>query len=54
LNILLSTLFLNILNICSFLSVRHQVSQPHKTTSKIIILYILIPSFLKEDKAWQQ
>jgi len=34
-NILLSTLFPDTLNLCSSLSVRYQVSHPHKTTSKI-------------------
>jgi hypothetical protein len=39
-NILLNTLFSNIL-ICSSLNVRDQVSHPHKTAGKIIILYIV-------------
>jgi hypothetical protein len=39
-NILLSTLFLNILNLCSSFSMRHQDSQPYKT-SKIMVMYIL-------------
>jgi len=39
-NILLSTMFSNILNQCSSLSVRDQVSQPYKTKGKIIVLCI--------------
>jgi len=41
------------LNIISFLIVKDQVSHPYKTTSKIIVLYILILKFLEgrwEDK----
>ena len=38
-NILLSTLFLYILSLCSSLNVRDQVSYPYKTTGKIIVLY---------------
>ena len=52
-NILLSTLFLNTLTLRFFLSVSDQVSHPYKTTSKIIILCILIFKFLynkPEDK----
>jgi hypothetical protein len=41
-NILLSTLCSNTLSLCSSLSVSNQVSHPHKTTNKIIFLYILI------------
>jgi hypothetical protein len=33
-NILLSTLFWNIVNLCSSLNVRDQVSHPYKTTSR--------------------
>jgi hypothetical protein len=39
-NILLSTLFSNTLNLCSFLNVRDQVSHPYKTTGKIIVLQL--------------
>jgi hypothetical protein len=35
-NILLSTLFSNILNLCSSLNVKDQVSHPYNTTGKII------------------
>jgi hypothetical protein len=41
-NILLNILFSNTLSLCSFLNVRDQVSHPYRTTSKIIVLYILI------------
>jgi hypothetical protein len=42
-NILVSTLFSNTLSLCSFLSVRNQVSHPYKKeTGKIIVLYTLI------------
>ena len=41
-NILLNTLFSNTLSFLSPRSVDDQVSHPHKTTGKIIFLYILI------------
>ncbi|PNF19758.1 hypothetical protein B7P43_G14768 [Cryptotermes secundus] len=41
-NILLSTLFSNILSPCSSLNVRDQVSHPYRTIDKIIVFYILI------------
>jgi hypothetical protein len=41
-NVLLSTLFSNTLNLCSSFSVKDQVSNPYKTTRKIMILYILL------------
>jgi hypothetical protein len=40
-----SQLFSNILNLCSSISLRHQVSHPYKTTDKIILLYILVFKF---------
>jgi hypothetical protein len=52
-NILLSTLFLNTLSLCSSLSVRDQVSHPYKAKGKTTILYTLIFLFLdsnQEDK----
>ena len=45
-NIFFSTLFSNTLSLSSSLNVRAQVSHPHKTTGKIIVLYILICIFL--------
>jgi hypothetical protein len=52
-NILLSTLFLKTLSLHSSLNVSDQLSQPHKATGKIIVLYILIFTLLSsklEDK----
>jgi hypothetical protein len=49
-NILLRTLSSNTLSLCSSLNVRHQVSHPHRTTSEIIVSYILISSFWTEDE----
>jgi hypothetical protein len=46
-NILLSTLFSNTINLCSFLYVRDQVSHPYKTSSRIMVLYILTFTFLE-------
>ena len=54
-NILLNTLFSNNLSLRSSLYVNDQVSHPYKTTSKFIILYILMFKFLDsklEDKKW--
>jgi hypothetical protein len=45
-NILLSTLFLNTL---SSLNVRDQVSDPCRTTGKIIVFYILIVMFFPQQ-----
>jgi len=48
-----SLLGLNILNLCSSLSVKDQVSHPYKIKGKIIVLYTLILKFLHrrwEDK----
>jgi len=44
-NVLLNTLFSNSLSLRSSLSVSDHVSHPHKTTGKIIFLYILIFKF---------
>ena len=44
-NILLNTLFSNTLSLRSSLNVSDQVSHPHKTTGKMIVLYILIFTF---------
>jgi len=41
-NTLLSTLFSNILNICSSFSVTGQVPHPYKTLGKIMTLYISV------------
>jgi len=52
-NILLNTLFSNTLSLLSSLNISDQVSHPHKTTGKIIVLCILIFKFLDsklEDK----
>ena len=45
-NILLNTLFSNTLSFLSSLRVNDQVSHPYKTTSKILVLCILIFKFL--------
>jgi hypothetical protein len=49
-NILLSTLFSNTIGLCSSLNVRDQLSHPHKTTGKIIVLYILIVMYLNSTR----
>jgi len=48
-NILLSTLFSNTLNPRASLNVSDQVSDPYKTTGKIIFLYTLIFVFLDSE-----
>jgi hypothetical protein len=45
-NILISTLFLNILSLCSFFNARDQVLHPCRTIGKHIVLCILIFTFL--------
>ena len=52
-NILLKTMFSNTLSFLSSRNVNDQVSDPYKTTDKIVVLYILIFKFLDsnlEDK----
>jgi hypothetical protein len=44
-NILLSTLFSNVLSLRSYFSVSDQVSHPYRTGGKVIVLYILIFKF---------
>jgi hypothetical protein len=44
-NILLSALFSNRLNLCSYLRVRDQVSHPYKPIGKVMTLYIWILKF---------
>jgi hypothetical protein len=41
-NTFLTTLFSNTLSPCPSLNVRNQVSHPHRTTGKIVVLYVLI------------
>jgi len=45
-NIFLSTLFSNTLSLRFSLNTSDQVSHPHKTTGKLLVLYILIFKFL--------
>jgi hypothetical protein len=40
----------NTLNLYSSPSVRDQVSHPHKTTGKIMVLYILVCMFLERRR----
>jgi hypothetical protein len=51
---LLSTLFSNTLKLCSFLSVKDQVSHPYKTIGKIMFLHILISTFFREATGKQK
>jgi len=44
-DVFLSTLFFNILSLCSSLSMTDQVLNPYKTTGNIIVLYILSHAF---------
>jgi hypothetical protein len=55
-NILFSTLFSDTLSLCSSLNVTDQVSQPCRTTGKIIVFCILIFTFLdsrRENKRFR-
>jgi hypothetical protein len=47
---LLSLLFSYTLGLCFSLNVTDQVSHPHKTAGKIIVLYILIFTFITQGK----
>jgi Na+-translocating ferredoxin:NAD+ oxidoreductase RnfD subunit len=52
-NTLLAILFSNTLSLCSYFTVRDQVSHPYKTTGRVVVLYILAFTFLdsrREDK----
>jgi hypothetical protein len=49
-NILLSTLFSYVLNLCSLLSVTDQVSHPYETRCRIMVMYILIVKFLERRR----
>jgi hypothetical protein len=49
-NILLSTLFSNIINLCSSLGVRDQASHPYNATGASMSLYILVFKFLRGDE----
>jgi hypothetical protein len=46
----LSNLFSNSHSLRSFFNVRYQVSHPYRTTSKIIVMYILMFTFLAYQK----
>src|SRR5215510_11360148 len=48
-NTLLNTLFSNTLSLCSSQNVSDQVSQPYKTTGRIIVLYIMIFKYLDSN-----
>jgi hypothetical protein len=57
-NIFLITLFSNTHSLCSSLNVRDQVSHPYRTTSKIIVVYILIFTLLdsrqEDNRFWTE
>jgi hypothetical protein len=45
----LSTLFSNTLSLCSSLSARDQVLHPYKATDKVIVIYIFIFMYFKQQ-----
>jgi hypothetical protein len=47
-------LFPNTLSLCSSLKNRNQVSHPYKTTSKTIVLHILIFTFVKSTRGGEE
>jgi hypothetical protein len=49
---ILSTLFSDILHLCSSPTVTDQVSHPYKTTDKIIVLYISVFTFMITEECW--
>ena len=51
-NILLNTIFSDTLSFLSSLAVSDQASHPYKTTGKIIVLYILIPTIINTYKIY--
>jgi hypothetical protein len=55
-NILLRTMYPNTLSLCSYPSVRDQVSHPHETTGRIMFFYILAFTFLyiwpEDQRLW--
>jgi len=53
-NILLSTLFLNTLNLCSSHSERDQISHPYKTTGKHYSFLYFKPSVFREEMGRQK
>jgi hypothetical protein len=52
-NILLRTLFLNTLSLCSSLSVRDQVSHPYKTTAELWFC-IFLDSRREDKRLWTE
>ena len=49
-NVFPSSLLPNTLSLCASLSLRYQVSHPYKTSSKIVVLFILIFLLLRRKK----
>jgi hypothetical protein len=48
-NILLNTLFSNILSLCYFLNIRDQVTHPHRTTGRIIFFVLKFLRFYRSQ-----